>query len=68
MEYLFSAELCAEEQRIQEEATEQMKVREEERATRGSPSFSRHSETKMQKGKYMCFVRPLFPVPILKRG
>ena len=50
MDYLFSAELCDEEQRLQEELTEQMKQREEERATRGSPSMSRHAETKMQKG------------------
>ena len=48
---MFEAELCGEEQRLQEEATEQMRLREEDVATRGSPSISRHSETKMQKGK-----------------
>ena len=57
VDYLFSAELCDEEQRLQEEATEQMRLREEERATRGSPSMARHAETKMQKG-----LLPLFSV------
>lgn len=44
MDYLFAPELCGEEQRLQEEATELMRRREEEVATRGSPTISRQVE------------------------
>ena len=38
---------------MQEEATELMKLREEEIATRGSPTTTRHSEAKVQKGELL---------------
>ena len=44
VDYLFASELCGEEQRLQEEATEMMRRREEEVATRGSPTISRQVE------------------------
>ena len=56
MEHLFSRELCGEEQRIQEEATEMMRLRDEEIATRGSPTMSRHSEKGEPVWPYMMYV------------